>query len=141
MVFIRKSCHMAVYPASRASLGEKTPCGRAEADVDASVDGLGELRPGPQDRLQHRIAIRHGRGHAAAEMQRHILAHRLERHRVLIDQRDPHPAARGGQRCRDPRRPRANDEQVGRFVYGRLLACDRRAVSPDGRVRSRIHVW
>ncbi len=128
MVFVRKTGHMAVYPASSRSLGEKTPDGSSEAHVDASVDRLGQLRPGPQERFEHGITIRRGRGHAAAEMQRHVLAHGLQGHGILIDQGDPHPAARGGQGGRDPGRSGANDEQVGRFVDGRLLACHRRAV-------------
>jgi len=72
--------------------------------------------------LEHPLGVLRRGGHAAAEQQRHVVAHGRARNGVLIDQQHRLTLARTGERRGKPGGASANhDEVVARFGAGSLV--------------------
>ena len=97
----------------------------AEEDLDACPHRGFKHRLAHEHRFEHAVGILRRGGHAAAEEQRHVVAHGGARNGVFIDEKDrlalPCPGKRRGESCRTS----ADDDHVIARLGRRELGADR----------------
>ena len=80
--------HRPRQPAQARTIAVEAPAGRAEPEIDASLERRFDQRFGGDEGFHHGVAIARLRRHGLAEMQRHLVAHRRDRYRIFIDEDD-----------------------------------------------------